>query len=224
MKCIICKEDVSSSIDSHIKGHISVSEEEIYSYFKQIVKPYRTALHNITATDVKRGIVYFSMENAIMFIAYAERYNGLLWQQCCEWMGLHEKNHLLLRRLYDPPAVNHHIISNVEDYYIENFMMPVKYRPAYEANAKLIMEIRKMMLSFELYRMSRSVCLYHCMTYASWHASGLISEEDILLPEDESTFTLKASSIIKGIHRPDDLCTAIDLINKHSVNMLRQQQ
>lgn len=221
MKCIICMEDVFTSIDNHVRAHLSVSGEEIYGYFTEIVRPYKTALHNITATDVKRGIVYFSMENAMLFIAYAERYHGLTWHECCEWMGLHEKNHLLLRKFYNPPAANPHIVSNVEDYYIEKFMMPQKYRSVYEANAKLIIEIRRMMAPFELYNMSHSIRLYHCLTYACWHALDAISADDVILPQHELKFTLKASSIMKGIEGPDELCEAMDFINKLSVSMLR---
>ncbi|MBI5167615.1 MAG: hypothetical protein HY998_07740 [candidate division NC10 bacterium] len=216
MRCVICKEEVRTNIDEHVDSHLSVSQNEILEYFKTLAAPFRVSLYKITCVNVKKGEILFSLENAKLFIGFAERCYQIPWEECCEWLALHEKAHIRLRGLYSPPNVNPNIISNVEDYYIEEYMMPREYRRVYEAHAKLIVEIRKMArLPIIMALRDIDARIYYYLTFATWYAYNVISLNDVNLGPHEVKFIERAAGIMRELKSPNELSTTISLINEH---------
>jgi len=168
----------------------------------------------VTGADVGKEEILFSTENAKLFIGYAERHHQIPWQECCEWMAFHEKAHIRLRNLYLRPRVNPHIISNVEDCYIEQYMMPKKYRRVYEANAKLILEIRKMMpppMTINLANIDPRI--YYYLTYACWYASDVVSLTEVNLTQPELKIIETVARVMKELKTPEELSPTISRIN-----------
>lgn len=215
MRCVICQEEVRTNIDEHIDSHLSVSQSEIVEYFEKIVAPYEVRLHQVTCTDVTKGEILFGVENAKLFIAFAEKLHQVPWEECCKWMALHEKAHIRLRELYFPPDVNANVISNVEDYYIEVYVMPRRYRPAYEAHVRLIVAIRKMMpLPLIMALRDVGARIYYVLTFATWYASHVISLNEINVGPSAVRFIETAAKVMRGSKSPNDLSTSISVINR----------
>lgn len=214
MLCIICREEVKTPIDDHVDLHLSVRQDQILEYFKQLSAPFEVRLYPVTGADVWKKKILFSIENAKLFIGYAERHHHIPWKECCEWMAFHEKAHLMLSDLYARPRVNSHIVSNVEDYYIEQYMMPKKYRRIYEANAKLIVEIREMRprpMIANLIDLNARISYY--LTYACWFASDVVSLTEANLSQPEFNIIETVARAIKGVKTPEGLSPTISLIN-----------
>lgn len=214
MLCVVCREEVKTSIDEHVDLHLSVKQDQILEYFKQLAAPFTVRLYRATGADVWKKEILFSLENAKLFIGYAERHHHIPWKECCEWMAFHEKAHLLLSDLYARPRINPHIVSNVEDYYIEQCMMPRKYRRVYEANAKLIVEIRKVMpLPMIINLTNKDSRIYYYLTYACWSASDVVSLTEANLPQPELEIVETVARAIKELKTPEGLSPTISLIN-----------
>lgn len=214
MRCVICKEEVRTSIDEHVELHLPVRQDEILEYFKELAVPFKIRLYKVIGADAGRKEILFSMENAKLFIGYAERHYQIPWRECCEWMALHEKAHIMLRDLYSPPKVSPHIVSNVEDYYIERYMMPKKYRRVYEANAKLIVEIRKMMpLPMIIALAKLDSRIYYYLTYACWYAVDVVSLSEANLAQPELKIIEEVGRVIREVETPEDLSPTISRIN-----------
>lgn len=214
MRCVICNQEVRTDIDGHVGSHVSVSQKEIVEYFKKVVAPYEVRLHQVTCTDVTKGEILFGVENAKLLIAFAEKLHQIPWGECCRWMALHEKAHIRLRKLYFPPDVNANIISNVEDYYIEEYAMPKKYRRVYEAHVKLIVAIRKMTLLPRIIALRDvGAHIYYYLTFATWYASRVISLNDMNVGPAEVTFIETVAKVMRELKSPNDLSTSISAIN-----------
>lgn len=224
MRCVVCNEGVRTNFDEHVDSHISVSQNEILEHFKKIAAPFNVRLHKVICSDVEKREILFNLENAKLFIGFAERHYQIPWEDCCEWLALHEKAHIMLRELYSPPKVNSTIISNVEDYYIEEYMVPRKYRRVYEANARLIIEIRKMMpLPMIMALRKLGARIYYYITFATWHASNMISLGHMDLVPFELKFVEEAAKIIRELKSPEELSDAISLINELAGHLTKSQ-
>ncbi len=210
MRCVICKEEVRRSIDEHLGVHLPVSEGEILKYFEKAASPFRVRLHAITCADVRKGEILLGIENARLFIGFAGSCCNVPWQECCEWLAVHEKSHLRLRELYSPPEVNPNIVSHVEDYYIEEYMMPERYRRAYEAHVKLIVAIRNMTQLPRVIALSdpdARICYY--LTQACWYASNVITMNDMNATANEVKFIEAVAGAMSQVRRPEGLSSSI---------------
>jgi hypothetical protein len=215
MRCVICQEEVRTGIDDHIDSHLSVRQDEILEYIRRLSAPNKVGFHKVTCADVRKGEILVSVENAKLFMAFAERNYQIPWEECCQWMVFHEKAHLSLRDLYTPPDVNPNIISNVEDYYIEEYMMPREYRRVYEAHARLIIEIRKMgPLPMIMALRDTDARIYYYLTYAAWYASNVIRAEEMKVSPSARQFVEAVARLMREIKHPEDLSPAISRINE----------
>lgn len=214
MRCVICHQEVRTDIDGHVGSHVSVSQDEIVEYFEKIAAPYEVRLHQVTCTDVTKGQILFGVENAKLFIAFAEKLHQIPWEECCEWMALHEKAHIRLRELYSPPVVNANIISNVEDYHIEEHVMPRKYRRVYETHVKLIVAIRKMTVLPRIIALGDvGARISYYLTFATWYASHVITPDEMGIGPSETRFVENVAKVLRKVDSPHDLSTSISVID-----------
>ncbi len=215
MLCVVCNEPVRTNFDEHVDSHISVSQNEILEHFKKLAAPFEVSLYTVVCSDVERRVILFSLENAKLLIAFAERHYQIPWADCCEWLALHEKAHILLRELYSPPKVNPTIISNVEDYYIEEYMLPRKYRRVYEANIHLALEIRKEMpLPSIMALREAGARIYYYLTFATWYASNMISLNQVGPGSFDLKFVEAATQMMRELKSPEELAATISRINE----------
>lgn len=215
MRCVICQDEVLTDIDNHVDAHLSVRHDEILDYVRKLAAPNKVRLHKLTCADVRRGEIFVGVENAKLFMAFAEREHQIPWEECCEWLVLHEKAHISLRVLYTPPEANPHVVSNVEDYYIEGYMMPREYRRVYEAHARLIIEIRKMgPLPMIMALRDADARIYYYLTYAAWYASNVIRAEEMKVSPPARQFVETVTRLMREIQRPEDLSPAISRIHE----------
>lgn len=190
--------------------HLPIRETEILEYFEKAASPFKVRSYQITGADVRKRQILFSIENAKLFIGFAGSCLNVPWQECCEWLALHEKAHLRLRELYSPPEVNPNIVSNVEDYYIEECMLPERYRGVYEAHVKLIVAIRKMTPLPRVIALRDAdawICYY--LTFACWYASSVITINDMSAKANEVKFIEAAAAAMTEVQRPEGLSSSI---------------
>lgn len=210
MRCVICQEEVKSSIDDHVGVHLPIGETEILEYFEKAASPFKVRPYQITGADVRKREILFSVENAKLFIGFAGSCLDVPWEECCLWLALHEKSHLRLRELYSPPEVNPNIVSNVEDYYIEEYMMPKRYRQVYEAHVKLIVAIRNMtQLSRIIARGDADARICYYLTFACWYGSNLITINDMSVTADELKFIEAAAAAMTQVQHLEGLSGSI---------------
>ncbi len=222
MRCVICQEEVRTDIDAHMDVHLSVREDQILEYVRRLAAPLSVGLHKVTCADVRKGEILVSLENAKLFMAFAERSYRIPWEECCQWMVFHEKAHISLRDLYTPPDVNPNIVSNVEDYYIEEYMIPKKYKRVYEAHVRLILEIRKMKpLPMVVALRDLDARVYYLLTYAVWCASGVISLDDTDVDPSAARLIESAADCMREVKRPEDLSPTISRINELAAGLPR---
>ncbi|RLI75751.1 hypothetical protein DRO97_02485 [Archaeoglobales archaeon] len=204
MICIICGKNVQKdTFLKHLESHFYLNKDEIVGYFQELCHPFNVKLHKATCVDVKNRTIFFSVENAALFIAFAKERFGIDWKKCCEWMALHEKYHIELREFYEPPNVNYNIISNVEDYYIEKNMMPEEYKDVCIANARLVVELRRIMPFSRKSLVDKDINAYYYMTLAAWHALGI--DFNLKLKSFEWAFIKNVSNLMKEIKDFKDL-------------------
>jgi hypothetical protein len=210
MRCVICQEEVRGSLDDHVGVHLPIRETEILEYFEKAAFPFKIRPYQITGADVRKGEILFSIENAKLFIGFAGSCLNVPWQECCEWLAVHEKSHLRLRELYSPPEVNPNIVSHVEDYYIEEYMMPKRFRQVYEAHVRLIVAIRNMTPLPRIIALKDTdarICYY--LTFACWYASNLVTRNDMNATANEVKFIEAAGEAMTEVQRPEGLPSSI---------------
>ncbi len=214
MRCVICHEKVRTNIDEHVGSHLSVTQNEILEYFKKLAAPYQVRLHKVICADVKKKKILFNVENAKLFVAFAERWHHIPWEDCCKWMALHEKAHIRLRDLYVPPDVNPNIVSNVEDYYIEEHMMPRKYERVHEAHVGLIVAIRKMTALPRIIALGDvGTRISYYLAFATWYASDVITSDEMGIGPYETRFVENVAKVLREVDSPRDLSTSMSVIN-----------
>jgi len=212
--CVICGRNVPRrEMLKHIESHFYVDKNEVVNYFKNLCEPFEVRFHEITCVDPSRCIIFFSPENALLFIAFAKERYGIDWKKCCEWMALHEKSHIELNKLYKPPPeVNKNIVSNVEDYYIETKMIPKEYRDVCIANAEMVLEFRRVLPFPKRVLMDRDVNAYYYVSLATWKALGI--EIKLSLVAFERVFVENASEVIRSVKKVEDLPNAMIKVEK----------
>lgn len=215
MRCIICYERIGDFSD-HFSRHAGVTAEEITEYFTELCKPYQVEIGEVTATDLK--IIHFSPKNSLILMAYAKELYDMGWQICCRWLAEHEKSHIRLREMYSPPAANPGVISCVEDYYIENFMLNEfpefhEFREVSRISAEMSTRIRKVTPIPDAVLMNVEMNARHFLSLAAWLALRLLDVSHLELRDFELAFVIRASEIMKEIERVEHLHYTIVRIN-----------
>lgn len=150
MKCLACGADLPPAKGwEHIRAvHLAplgVTPEKILNYACHVALPLKVKLAPLTCIKLPEKIIYFSLDNAALLIAYAAEKGGVPWTDVVAWQILHEKGHLTLRGLYEPPeGVRPEVVVNVEDYYINRYLVPGEYWPVCRLNARCAVVIRSL--------------------------------------------------------------------------------
>lgn len=215
MRCIICYEKVEN-FSSHFSEHAGVTAGEITEYFSELCKPYQIEIGEVTATDLKA--IRFSPENALILMAYAREIYNIGWQLCCRWLAEHEKSHIRLRKLYSPPPANPGVISCVEDYYIENFMLSElpefpEFREICRVNAEMTLSIRRVAPMPDAVLLNAEMNARHFLSLATWLALGVLDVSRLELRDFELAFVTRASEIMREMKRLEHLRICIMRIN-----------
>jgi hypothetical protein len=215
MRCIICYEKVEN-FSSHFSEHAGVTSEEITNYFTDLCKPYHVEIGDVTATDLKT--IRFSPENALILIAYAREIHSISWRLCCKWLAEHEKSHIRLRELYSPPPANPGVISCVEDYYIENFMLSEfpefpEFREICRVSAEMTLSIRRVAPMPDAVLLNTEMNARHFLSLATWLSLGVLDVNQLELKDFELAFVIRASEIMRGIKTIEHLKTCIVRVN-----------
>ncbi len=215
MRCIICYEKIEDFSD-HFSRHAGVAADEITEYFSELCKPYQVEIGEVTATDLKT--IRFSPENALILMAYAKELHHVGWQICCRWLAEHEKSHIRLRELYSPPAANPGVISCVEDYYIENFMLNEfpefhEFREVSRISAEMTLSIRRVAPMPEAVLMNAEMNARHYLSLATWLSLEVLNADQLELRDFELAFVIRASEIMRELETIEHLRTCIVRIN-----------
>jgi|GEM_PF-2840026 hypothetical protein len=216
MLCIICHEKIGD-FSSHFSEHAGVTAEEITGYFTKLCKPYQVEIGEVTATDLKT--IRFSPENALILMAYGRELYNISWQLCCKWLAEHEKSHIRLRELYSPPISNPGVISCVEDYYIENFMMSSEFpefpefREICRISAEMSLKIRAIAPMPDAALLNIEINARHFLSLATWLALKVLDVSQLELRNFELAFVIRAAEIMREIERVEQLRNGIMRIN-----------
>lgn len=127
----------------HPSRPLGLSPEKILEQARRTAHPLKVKTAYITCLKLPERVIYFSIENAELLIAYARERSRILWTDLVDWQILQEKGHLRLQGLYLPPAgVQPAVLFNAEDYFINRHLLPERYWPACLLNAGCAVAIR----------------------------------------------------------------------------------
>ena len=148
MRCLICGDTPEKGkgwqhlVTAHLDPY-RVTPENIWTKVRQLAQPLEIRPGPLTCISIKENRIYFSVENAALLIAYAQKHAGLPWETVLAWLILHEKGHLTLKGQYSPPeSCPPQVQVNVEDYYLNKFLLPPEYWRVCRLNARCAVEIR----------------------------------------------------------------------------------
>ena len=148
MKCLVCGEIIAGKKSwEHVRSMhlepIGLSREDIIEHARKIADPIEVRSAYVTCINLREKIIFVSPVNTELLIAFAREHGDIPWTEVVEWQILHEKAHLSCREIYEPPKiVEPHVLANVEDYYINRYMIPQKYWRVCLMNARCSIEIR----------------------------------------------------------------------------------
>ncbi len=147
MRCLVCRKRIErGKIREHIRSaHLrppDLTQEKILQHAIKVAQPIEVKTGSVTCTNLRENIIYFSLDNAELHIAFAGEHADIPWDEIVEWRILHEKGHLQCKDLYERPNVAPHVLMNVEDYYINTYLLPKKYWQACIMNARCATTIR----------------------------------------------------------------------------------
>ena len=148
MKCLVCGEIIAGEKSwEHVRSvhlkPISLTQEKIIEHSRKIADPIEVRSAYVTCINLREKIIFVSLVNTELLIAFAREHGDIPWAEVVEWQILHEKAHLSCRDIYEPPStVEPHVLANVEDYYINRYMIPQKYWRVCLTNARCSIEIR----------------------------------------------------------------------------------
>lgn len=202
MQCLVCGETVEREKSwNHIRSkHLKpadLTHEKIFEYAKKVAHPLELRTAYVTCTNVREKIIYFSLENAELLIAFAGEHGNIPWHEIVEWQILHEKGHLQCKDLYEPPRVSAHVLVNTEDYYINKYLLPEKYWPVCKMNAQCATVIRS--ISPLPYTLRDEYYYTTLATFLAYSAVTLI-DLDFLKPS-EARFVEIISKLFSKIER-----------------------
>lgn len=207
MRCLVCGEIVErSQAWDHIRSQhlapLGLTQAEILARAQKIAQPLEVKTAYITCLKLPEKVIYFSLENAELLIAFAHEQGGIIWTDVVAWQILHEKAHLECQSLYQAPAgAKPYILLNAEDYFINNFLIPEKYWPVCLANARCATRIRNFSpVPYEL-----RDGYFYC-TQATFLAYGAVTLADIqFLKPAEARFTEIVSNSFREIRGALDI-------------------
>ncbi|MFQ6050164.1 MAG: hypothetical protein ACE5K4_00545 [Candidatus Hydrothermarchaeota archaeon] len=215
MRCVVCGKITERGNTEHIRFEhvepLGVTQKEIFEHAKKIAYPIEVKTAYTTCINLKENIIYFSIDNAELSIAFASEHYDVPWKHVVEWQILHEKGHITCRELYPPPVpFRPYVVVNVEDYYINKYLIPQKYWIVCIANARCSTLIRKLIPTpYEL-----RDGYYYC-SLATFLAFDAVSKEDFsFLKTSESTFVGKIAEALTDIKDSEDILTANNKIGE----------
>ena len=148
MKCLVCGEIIEREKSwEHVRSvhlePIGLTQEEIIEHARKIADPIEVRSAYVTCVNLREKIIFVSLVNTELLIAFAIEHGDIPWTEVVEWQILHEKAHLSCRDIYEPPStVGPFVLANVEDYYINRYMIPQKYWQVCLMNSRCSIEIR----------------------------------------------------------------------------------
>lgn len=220
MRCLVCGEITDRGMtwehlrSVHLKP-IGVSQEKILEHARKIAQPVEVRTAYITCIDIREPVIYVSLDNAELLVAFAAERGNIPWKEMVEWQILHEKGHLACEGLYSlPQAFRPYVVANAEDYYINTCLIPETYWPACVANARCSIEIRN--ISPLPHNLRNGY--YYCTlaTFLAYEAASL--EELKFLKPSEARFVEIISRIFLKIKDVQDIARVsgeVDEVFKH---------
>lgn len=207
MRCLVCGEAVERGKGwDHLRlvhlDPLGVTQKDILEHAEKIAYPIKVRTSYITFINLMENIIYFSLENAELLIAYAKEHNNISWKEVVEWQILHEKGHVSCSKLYDHPTTSKpFIILNVEDYYINKYLIPEHYWRVCIANARCSTVIRNITPLPDDLRNGYFYC-----TLATFIAYDAVTFNDFsFLGKDEVRFVEKISNCFKQLENESDI-------------------
>lgn len=207
MRCLVCGAELKSQEGwDHIRSiHLApldLTPEKILEQARKIAHPIEIKTANLTCVKLPEKIIYFSVDNAELLIAFAAEHGRVPWTDVVAWQILHEKGHLDLLGRYDPPqGVRPAVVLNAEDYYINRSLIPEQYWPVCLANARCAVAIR----NFAPMPL-RLRDAYFYLTLAVFLACQAVTVADLpFLNRRESDFVATIAPLLKRIRDLQDL-------------------
>lgn len=216
MKCLVCGEAIAGEkIREHVRSvhlePIGLTREKIINHARKYAEPIEIRLGHVTCVNLQDKIIFISPVNTELLIAFARDRGGIPWTDVVEWQILHEKAHLSCRDMYEPlRTVEPHVSANVEDYYINRYMIPKKYWRVCLSNARCSIEIRNM--SPMPYHLRDGN--YYCTlaTFIAYDAAFV--EEFNFLKPTESEFVDILSKLFKKIETVEHISSVSEEIDR----------
>jgi hypothetical protein len=216
MQCLVCGEILEKGKGwEHIRAvhlqPLDLTHEKLLAHARKTAHPLEIKTANITCINLHDNIIYFSLDNAELLIAFAQEHGQIPWQEIVAWQILHEKGHLTCRQLYElPDSAKPYILSNAEDYYINKYLLPQKYWRVCLVNARCATRIRS--IAPLPYKLRNGY--YYCTlaTFLAYEAVTLAQLE--FLQTAEARFTEVISKFFRKIKEAKDLPLACEEINQ----------
>jgi len=216
MKCVVCGEIIAGAkIWEHVRSvhlkPIALTGEKIIEHARKIADPIEVRSAHVTCVNLRDKIIFISLVNTELLIALAREHGDIPWTEVVEWQILHEKAHLSVRDIYEPPGtVEPYVLANAEDYYINKYMISQKYWPVCLTNARCSIEIRN--ISPLPYRLRDGN--YYCTlaTFVAYDAATF--EEFNFLKPAESEFVEIISKLFKKIKAVEHISTVSTEIDR----------
>lgn len=216
MHCVLCGAPVGiGQVWGHLRSRhlepLNLTPGKLWDYARKIAGPLEMKSGELTCLKLPEKIIYFSLENAELLIAFAWEEAGLPWTEVVEWQILHEKGHLQCQGSYQAaPGTKPYILVNVEDYLINKFLLPEKYWPVCLANARLAVRIRNLFPVPSALRDGYFYC-----TQATFLAYGAVTGADLrFCRPGEIHFTEILSRLFLKIEQAADLPLVASLIGE----------
>ena len=216
MKCLVCGEVIAGEKSwEHVRSvhlePIGLTQEKIIKHAKKNADTIEVRLGYLACINLRDKIIFVSLVNTELLIAFARERGDIPWTEVVEWQILHEKAHLSCRDMYEPfRTVEPHVLANVEDYYINRYMIPQKYWRVCLTNARCSVEIRNM--SPMPYRLRDGN--YYCTlaTFIAYDAATF--EEFNFLKPAESEFVDIISKFFRKIKAVEHISTVSEEIDR----------
>jgi len=207
MRCLACgaeldKQQAWDHIRSVHLAPLDLTQEKILAEARKIAQPLKIKTANLTCLKLPEKVIYFSLDNAELLIAYAAVNSQLPWTDVVAWQILHEKGHLSVLGRYEPPlGASPAVLVNAEDYYINRFIIPAAYWPVCLANARCAVAIRN--LAPVPPRLRDAYFYLTLATFLAYEAVTLA--EALFLSQKEAEFVAPLAPLFKKIKAIEDI-------------------
>ncbi len=216
MKCLVCGEVIAGEKSwEHVRSvHLEpmgLTREAIIKHARKIADPVALRLGHVTQISLRDKIIFVSLVNTELLIAFARERGDIPWAEVVEWQILHEKAHLSCRDLYQPSrTVAPHVVASAEDYYINRFMIPQKYWRVCLMNARCSIEIRNM---YPMPYRLRDGNYYSTLATFIAYDAGTFEEFNFLTPA-EAIFVDIISKLFRKIKAIEHISTVSEEIDR----------